>query len=97
MFLNIYDKVKRARCRNFPRCARMDYAKFFSRSHDAVIRVYDHAGNVIETHEHKGRVQRVGEFTVSACSRRPALIAKFRRIAVRQLNEHCRRPPYTVR
>jgi len=27
------------------------YAKFFSRSHDAVIRVYDEAGNVIETHE----------------------------------------------
>jgi hypothetical protein len=26
----------------------------FSRSHDAVIRVYDEAGNVIETHEHKG-------------------------------------------
>jgi len=25
-----------------------------SRSHDAVIRVYDDAGNVIETHEHKG-------------------------------------------
>ena len=25
-----------------------------SRSHDAVIRVYDEAGNVIETHEHKG-------------------------------------------
>jgi hypothetical protein len=25
-----------------------------SRSHDAVIRVYDKAGNVIETHEHKG-------------------------------------------
>ena len=25
-----------------------------SRSHDAVIRVYDAAGNVIETHEHKG-------------------------------------------
>ena len=32
----------------------VDYAKFFSRSHDAVIRVYDAAGNVIETHEHKG-------------------------------------------
>jgi hypothetical protein len=31
-----------------------DCAKFFSRSHDAVIRVYDSAGNVIETHEHKG-------------------------------------------
>ena len=25
-----------------------------SHSHDAVIRVYDHAGNVIEMHEHKG-------------------------------------------
>ena len=30
------------------------YAKFFSRSHDVVIRVYDEAGNVIETHEHTG-------------------------------------------
>jgi hypothetical protein len=30
------------------------YAKFYSRSHDGVIRVYDAAGNVIETHEHKG-------------------------------------------
>jgi hypothetical protein len=30
------------------------YAKFFSPSHDAVIRVYDEAGNVIETHEHAG-------------------------------------------
>ena len=30
----------------------VDYAKFFSRSHDAIIRVYDKAGNVIETHEH---------------------------------------------
>ncbi len=29
-------------------------AKFYSRSHDALIRVYDEAGNVIETHEHKG-------------------------------------------
>jgi hypothetical protein len=28
------------------------YAKFRSRSHDAVIRVYDDAGNVLETHEH---------------------------------------------
>jgi hypothetical protein len=26
----------------------------FSRSHDTVIRVYDKAGNVIETHEHEG-------------------------------------------
>ena len=30
------------------------YAKFYSRSHDAVIRVYDDAGNVIETYEHAG-------------------------------------------
>jgi hypothetical protein len=30
----------------------VDYAKFRSRSHDAVIRVCDAAGNVIETHEH---------------------------------------------
>ena len=30
------------------------YAKFFSRAHDAVIRVYDETGNVIEAHEHAG-------------------------------------------
>jgi hypothetical protein len=30
------------------------YAKFYSRSHDAVIRVYGEAGNVIQTHEHAG-------------------------------------------
>ena len=29
-------------------------AKFFCRSHDAVIRVYDEAGNVIGGHEHAG-------------------------------------------
>jgi len=32
----------------------ISYAKFRSRSHDPVIRVYDVAGNVIGTHEHKG-------------------------------------------
>ena len=32
----------------------IDYAKFYNRSHDAVIRVYDEAGNVAETHEHAG-------------------------------------------
>ena len=31
----------------------IDYGKFYSRSHNAVIRVYDAAGNVIETHDHK--------------------------------------------
>ena len=35
----------------------VDYAKFYSRSHHAVIRVYDDAGNVIETQEHEGRFQ----------------------------------------
>jgi hypothetical protein len=30
------------------------YAKLYSRSHDAVIRVYDEAGNVISAQEHKG-------------------------------------------
>ena len=30
------------------------YAKFYSRSHDAVIHVYDESGNVKETHEHAG-------------------------------------------
>jgi hypothetical protein len=29
------------------------YAMHCSRSHDAVVRVYDEAGNVIETHAHK--------------------------------------------
>jgi len=31
----------------------IDCAKHRSRSHDAVIRVYNAAGNVIETHKHK--------------------------------------------
>jgi hypothetical protein len=30
------------------------YAEFYSRSHHAVIRVYDDAGNVTETQERKG-------------------------------------------
>jgi hypothetical protein len=32
----------------------VDYAKFRSRSHDAVIWVFDATGNVIDTHEHAG-------------------------------------------
>jgi len=32
----------------------VQYAKLVSRSHDAVIRVYDEADNVIEMHEHAG-------------------------------------------
>ena len=36
------------------------YAEHYSRSHNAVIRVYDAAGNVIETHKHKGEFK--GDF-----------------------------------
>jgi hypothetical protein len=32
----------------------ISYARFYSRSHLAVIRVYDESGNVIETHEYAG-------------------------------------------
>src|SRR5436189_102134 len=41
------------------------YAKFYSRSHDAVIRVYDAAGNVIETHEYVGEVKRAVKFSTN--------------------------------
>jgi hypothetical protein len=36
-------------------------AKFYSRSHRAVIRVYDESGNVIETHEQTGEFKESGE------------------------------------
>jgi hypothetical protein len=35
----------------------VDYAKFYSRSRKALIRVFDESGTVIETHEHKGDFQ----------------------------------------
>jgi hypothetical protein len=38
-------------------CNAIGYAMHYSRSVDAVIRVYDPAGNVIETHEHAGEFQ----------------------------------------
>jgi hypothetical protein len=41
------------------------YAIHNSRSHDAVIRVYDDAGNVIQTHEHKGDSRWLPPVTVS--------------------------------
>jgi hypothetical protein len=37
----------------------INYPRFFSRSPNVVIRVYDNAGNVIETHEHAARFSRV--------------------------------------
>jgi hypothetical protein len=45
------------------------YASQYSRSHDAVIRVYDDAGEVIETHEHPGDFRTVSS-SFSACSAR---------------------------
>jgi len=45
---------------------RMGYAKFFSRSHDAVICVYDDAGNVIETHQHTGEFKGVVKFSLAS-------------------------------
>jgi hypothetical protein len=32
----------------------VDYAKFYSRSHPVIIRVFDESGTVIETHEQAG-------------------------------------------
>jgi hypothetical protein len=46
------------------------YAKFFSRSHDAVIRVYDDTGNVIENARACGRFQRAVTVTRETKSRR---------------------------
>ena len=56
------------------------YAEHRSRSYDAVIRVYDDAGNVIQTHDHKGdfkeaqresprRVSLVDNATFRKCSK----------------------------
>jgi hypothetical protein len=36
------------------RVIQLMHAKFYSRSRDAVIRVFDDAGNVIEMHDHAG-------------------------------------------
>jgi hypothetical protein len=32
----------------------IEYAQHYSRAHDAVIRVYDESGKLIEVHRHKG-------------------------------------------
>jgi hypothetical protein len=37
----------------------IDYAEFYIWSHNAVIRVYDAARNMIDVHERKGEFQRV--------------------------------------
>jgi hypothetical protein len=40
--------------------------KFYSRSNDAVIRVYDAAGKLIDTHQHAGEFKRVLSFAKRA-------------------------------
>jgi hypothetical protein len=50
----IFDALPFARLRYEQTCDAIDCAKFRSRSHDAVIRVYDEAGNLVETHERNG-------------------------------------------
>ena len=47
------------------------YVMHYSRSHDAVIRVYDAAGNVIETHEHKGDFSKSGKRKAKQTAARP--------------------------
>src|SRR4029450_13669678 len=49
------------------------YAKHRSRSHDAVIRVYDEAGNVIETNEHAGDFKEWGCLAFGAPGAHPVL------------------------
>src|SRR6266446_7709028 len=39
------------------------YVEHGSRSHNAVIRVYDEAGNALETHDHTGAISKRGAFT----------------------------------
>jgi hypothetical protein len=51
----------------------ISFAKFYSSSHDAVIRVYDDVGNVIETHEHAGEGD--GHYCPLAAGLSPSLIA----------------------
>ena len=60
------------------------YAKFRSRSHDAVIRVHDDARNVIETHEHAGEFK--VDTTVKRASHAGPDMLQIRRItAFREL------------
>jgi hypothetical protein len=56
MFSDVVRKLSASRGKlgHYPVSNAIDYAKFRSRSHDAVIRVYDESSNVIETHEHAG-------------------------------------------
>jgi hypothetical protein len=73
---------------------RIGYAKFYSRSHHAVIRVCDAAGNVIQTHEHAGEFKEPG---INGGMTRPGRFSDFGAVAnVRRSGEiwrRSRKPP----
>jgi hypothetical protein len=50
----------------------IEYAKFRSRSHNTVIRVYDEAGNVIEMHGAPGELNKMVKASLSLYLSRPA-------------------------
>ena len=57
------------------------YAEHYSRSYDAVIRVYDAAGNVMETLEHKGEFEEQRLKTTSnSCRLSRVLAVRARRL-----------------
>jgi hypothetical protein len=56
----------------------VEYVKFFSRSHHAVIRVYEEADNVIETHEHAGDFEEArSSLPIATCPRPLLNLAAF--------------------
>jgi hypothetical protein len=46
--------IRLSQSSQFHFAAQPSVGRVYSRSHDAAIRIYDEAGNVIETHEHAG-------------------------------------------
>ena len=58
-FCQCFTREANALCAVTTKANAIGYAKHRSRSHRAVIRVYDEAGNVIDRHEHAGEVQGV--------------------------------------
>jgi len=64
----------------------ISFVKFYSRSHYAVIRVYDEAGNVIETHEHKGGGDQPGDDCPKRCQAIATVLAGLiRRLGYRRI------------
>src|SRR5215475_4636381 len=62
------------------------YAMHSSRSHNAVIRVYDAAGNVIKTHEHAEPVQRTVISSTSQAKSGVPILQTLRAASTRRRN-----------